>query len=91
MKSLILFSTLFLSTAVFAQQPTKFGRQVSESGIKHSFLICGPKTVIVNENDEIVWETKGYARDGFVLPNGNVLLRSAEEQTSRKKSRARAS
>ena len=54
-------------------KPAPFGQQISETGIKHSFLICGPKTVIVSEENEIVWQTKGYARDGFVLENGNVL------------------
>ena len=51
-----------------------FGKQVSQSGIKHSFLICGSRTVLLNEDSEIIWQTKGYGRDGFVLQNGNVLV-----------------
>ncbi|MDC0157876.1 hypothetical protein OAK38_08950 [Verrucomicrobia bacterium] len=51
-----------------------FGKQVSESGIRHSFLICGNPTALVNEKNEIVWQTKGYGRDGFVLKSGNVLV-----------------
>ena len=51
-----------------------FGKQKSESGITHSFLICGNKTVLLNEKSEILWQTKGYGRDGFVLENGNILV-----------------
>ena len=47
---------------------------VSESGIRHSFLICGNPTVLLNEKSEIIWQTKGYGRDGFVLKSGNVLV-----------------
>tara|TARA_R110002096_G_scaffold163992_4_gene331642 strand:+ start:2599 stop:3576 length:978 start_codon:yes stop_codon:yes gene_type:complete len=55
-------------------KPAVFGKQISESGIRHSFLICGKPTVIVSEENEIVWRTEGAARDGFVLENGNVLV-----------------
>ena len=51
-----------------------FGKQKSESGITHSFLICGNKPVLLNEKSEILWQTKGYGRDGFVLENGNILV-----------------
>ena len=51
-----------------------FGTQVSETGIRHSFLITGSKTAIVGENCEILWQVEGHSRDGFVLPNGNVLV-----------------
>jgi hypothetical protein len=47
---------------------------VSESGIKHSFLIAGTPTVIVGEDGQVKWEAQGKARDGFVLENGNVLV-----------------
>jgi hypothetical protein len=49
-------------------------RQVSSSNIRHSFLVCGKTTAIIGENSEVIWETDGYARDGMVLENGNVLL-----------------
>jgi hypothetical protein len=51
-----------------------FGKQVSESGITHSFLITGSITAIVDDNSEIVWRVDGGSRDGFVLPSGNVLV-----------------
>lgn len=51
------------------------GHQVSDRGITHSFLLCGRKlTVIFNEQSEVIWSVPGGARDGMVLPNGNVLI-----------------
>jgi len=73
--------TSFLATlcALFAlvaqaSAAPQFGRQKSPIGIKHSFLIAGPITVIVGEDGQVKWRTNGRARDGFVLPNGNVLV-----------------
>ena len=71
------FLSLLLALALPAKNekanPT-FGKQVSENGIRHSFLICGNPTALVNEKNEIVWQTKGYGRDGFVLKSGNILV-----------------
>jgi hypothetical protein len=50
------------------------GKQVSEYGIRHSFLVCGRFTAIFNEHSQVVWQTEGNARDGMVLENGNALL-----------------
>lgn len=48
----------------------------SASAIRHSFLGVGKanKTVIVGEDGEIKWKADFPASDGWVLPNGNVLL-----------------
>jgi len=78
--------SLFLSLLLVLALPAKnekanptFGKQVSESGIRHSFLICGNPTALVNEKNEIVWQTKGYGRDGFVLKSGNILVSIGNE------------
>jgi outer membrane protein assembly factor BamB len=44
--------------------------------IKHSFLGCGKanKAVIVGEDGKVEWSFPMPASDGYVLPNGNVLL-----------------
>jgi hypothetical protein len=71
------FLSLLLALALPAKNEKTnpiFGKQVSESGIRHSFLICGNPTALVNEKNEIVWQTKGYGRDGFVLKSGNILV-----------------
>ena len=36
------------------------GKQVSESGVKHSFLVCGKFTALINEDSEVVWSVPGY-------------------------------
>ena len=51
----------------------EFGEQRSVSGIRHSFRIAGPTTVLVGEDGDVQWRTEGYARDAFVLENGNIL------------------
>ena len=44
------------------------------NSIRHSYLVLGGKTAIIGEDGNVIWEHKGGSRDGFVLPNGNVLL-----------------
>lgn len=34
----------------------------------------GGKTAIIGEDGQALWEYRGGTRDGFVLPNGNVLI-----------------
>lgn len=55
-------------------EPIILGEQVSASGIKHSLLLCGKFTGIINEDNEVMWRGPNGARDGMVLPNGNVLI-----------------
>ena len=75
MKTFILAS-LSLTAVSFA---APWGKQVSDSGIKHSFLLTGNRTVIVEEDCEISWEISGKSRDGEVLKNGNVLIAFTKE------------
>lgn len=44
--------------------------------ISHSFFVAGPSfTGIINEGNEIEWDSeRPEARDGYVLPNGNILI-----------------
>ncbi len=73
MKTIALYLLTIATFIHSANAAEKFGRQESASGIKHSFLIAGPETVLVGEDGEVKWRTQGYARDAFVLKNGNVL------------------
>ncbi|MBS0267151.1 MAG: hypothetical protein JSS02_34820 [Planctomycetes bacterium] len=55
----------------------------ADDEIRHSFFIAGPTfTGIIGEDDQEVWNAGNpAARDGYVLPNGNVLIAwSAEVQ-----------
>lgn len=80
---LLLFtvSTFAVETASAQKKPkaASYGKQVSETGIRHSFLITGSITAILGENNEILWQVKRRSRDGFVLPNGNVLVSHGNE------------
>jgi hypothetical protein len=49
-------------------------RQVSSEGIRHSILICGKLTQLINEKSEVVWQVNESSRDGSVLANGNILF-----------------
>jgi len=62
-------------------------RQESSSGIRHSFLVTGSNASVYlfNEDSEVVWETKGSSRDGYVLDNGNILIASARRIREYKK------
>ncbi len=61
------------------------GVQISDSGIKHSFLVCGKLTAIFDENGKVSWLGPRGARDGMVLENGNVLLSVKNEAREYKK------
>lgn len=58
-----------------------FGRNTFAEEIKHSFFIAGPSfTGIIDEEGKEAWDSgKASARDGFVLPNGNVLIAWSDE------------
>ena len=57
--------------------------------VRHSFFIAGPTfTGIIGEEGQELWNAdKPAARDGFVLPNGNVLIAWSDEvkEITRKK------
>ena len=55
--------------------------------IRHSYLVLGGKTAIIGEDGAAQWEYHGGSRDGFVLPNGNVLIAFADrvEEVTRDK------
>lgn len=57
------------------------GRTAFGEDIKHSFFIAGPSfTGIIDEDGKESWDSgKPAARDGFVLPNGNVLIAWSDE------------
>lgn len=62
----------------------------AEDPIRHSLFIAGPNfTGIIDEDGKEIWNSgKNGARDGFVLPNGNVLIawsNEAKEFTREKK------
>lgn len=78
MNPVLRFLLLSLSLAGIARAEP-FGEQRSETGIRHSFLICGQATTLVGEDCEILWQVNKPGRDGFVLENGNILVSHGRE------------
>jgi hypothetical protein len=76
-------------TATLACIPLIFGTSQGQAQdkISHSYLVLGSKTAIIAEDGSVAWEYAGGSRDGFVLPNGNVLIafgNRVEEVTPKK-------
>ena len=84
MKSPLPIITAVLALALPAPLHAE-GKQVSESGIRHSFLVCGKFTALIDEDSKVVWSVPGYGRDGMVLDNGNVLVSIGNESREYKK------
>jgi len=42
--------------------------------IKHSFIVFGGETFVVDGDGKISWQIPKSSRDGWLLPNGNALL-----------------
>jgi len=57
--------------------------RLSASEIRHSFFVAGPTfTGIIGEDGKPAWDSKRRgARDGWVLPNGNVLIAWSDQVT----------
>jgi hypothetical protein len=58
--------------------PARGAGTATNFAIRHSYLVLGGKTAIIGENGQAQWEYSGGSRDGFVLPNGNVLIAWAD-------------
>lgn len=65
-----------LVLATLASFATCFSSEANGQEIKHAFLGVGiaNKVVIVGEDEKVEWSLDLPASDGWVLPNGNVLL-----------------
>lgn len=77
--SFFLFALLPTVVAWGQDSAQPFGEQRSAGGIKHSFFITGSKTAIIGEDSRILWQIPERSRDGFVLPNGNILVSLPKE------------
>lgn len=76
---------LFFVVTLTAYMPFHFvsgkTEQQTSKAITHSFFLAGPQfTGIIGEKGEEIWNSgKAGARDGFVLPNGNILICWSDE------------
>ncbi len=67
--------TLF-SFQAFCGEPAPAQKMVqeSESEITHTFMVFGGETYKVGAESTITWKYPHSSRDGWVMPNGNVLM-----------------
>jgi hypothetical protein len=71
------FSIRILTALTFLMLPIAATlNQAAAAEVRHSFLGVGKanRTVIVGEDGKIEWKFDMPASDGWVLPNGNILL-----------------
>lgn len=61
-------------SAVLALLPLSLLASQEAPAITHSFLAAGPETRIVGADGKVIWSYPRPTRDGWVLPNGNLLL-----------------
>lgn len=54
------------------QEPVS--RQESAQGITHAVLATGADTFLLSAENKVVWTYPRNTRDGWVLPNGHILL-----------------
>ena len=71
--------TFILTLLAIARVAAIGASESSQPEIRHSFLALGARTAIIGEDGETLWSTRGGSRDGFVLPNGNILIAWADE------------
>lgn len=66
--------TFLLIAFAVSVSPLRAENDATTFGLHHSYLVLGGKTAIIGEDGKPTWEYDGGSRDGFVLPNGNVLI-----------------
>ena len=67
MRKSLLPLLLTVASSVFAADP-------APQKITHTFFIAGGETAILDNDGKPLWTYPAATRDGFVLPNGNLLL-----------------
>jgi hypothetical protein len=70
----VLLTVVIAVLPTFALADSPAGVQSSDTGIKHSFLVCGATTAIIDEDSKLASTFPYNTRDGYALPNGNLLL-----------------
>jgi len=68
--------TFFLAATLGA-----FAADPEPARITHSMFIAGSQTAILDGEGKVLWQYPGQTRDGFVLPNGNLLLAVSKNNT----------
>jgi hypothetical protein len=59
---------------LLATAASTFAADPEPAKITHSMFIAGAETAILSGDGQVLWKYPAQTRDGFVLPNGNVLM-----------------
>lgn len=75
-----------LSTAVLCGEPAAKAemKQESEIGITHTFIVFGGDTFRVGKDSKVEWKYPHGSRDGYAMPNGNVLMALSHDNATGK-------
>ncbi len=68
------FAKSLFATSIFALSFFMSSNDIKAADIKHSFIAFGNETYVVDAEGKIARQIPRSSRDGWVLPNGNVLL-----------------
>ena len=75
-----LSSARALSPAFALLLPALFAAAAEPDKITHSFLATGAETRIVDGDGKTIWKYPKSTRDGWVLPNGHLLLAVSKDK-----------
>jgi hypothetical protein len=71
----LMLTTAFLTLALgFGVVPSHAVRAEEPAKTTHSFIAFGNHTRIIDEDGKVVWKYARGARDGYVLPDGKIVL-----------------
>jgi hypothetical protein len=62
------------ASAVLLSAGAHSGYCAEQAAIRHSFLALGAETYILSDEGKVVWSYPKGTRDGWVLPNGHILM-----------------
>jgi hypothetical protein len=65
---------IFIPTVLLASLCSLWAADAEPPKITHSMFIAGSQTAILAGDGQVLWQYPAATRDGFVLPNGNLLL-----------------
>lgn len=90
------FKYLFVAALLFSTISCKVDNKIANdssskaSEVSHSFFVAGPSfTGIIDEAGNTSWDSeRAGARDGYVLPNGNILICWSDEVVEFKKDKS---
>jgi hypothetical protein len=80
MLALLSLFLLGLHTPTSLPEEPPVARQISSEGIQHSVIAFGADTILIDSEGRTVWNFPHNTRDGWMLPNGHILMAITRSQ-----------